>query len=308
MPFFSIIIPVYKRKDFLLEALDSCQKQSFKDYEVIIVDDGSPEKVIDQIPTKYIDGKVVKYYYINNCGAGLARNFGVEKAQGKFIVFLDSDDCLMPYALDAYYQCIKNKNVNVIISKRLDTEVITSQMLKSIGISRTSYQYLIYKDYLAKDVVLEFGASNIVVNKQDFKKIGGFKARTNKTAHAEDHDLLLRLGTTTGFALITNPHCILYRVHDSNSVKEYDKVIYGIKELIKSEYKAVYPGGARRLFSRYYTIGTPTFHWSIRLLKKRSLLKAMDLFLYSIPFSIIYVALKPYYSLKTKHYYNGEAL
>ncbi|UHG92240.1 glycosyltransferase family 2 protein [Spirosoma oryzicola] len=304
MPFFSIIIPIYKRKDFLLEALQSCRNQSYKDYEVIIIDDGSPEKVINQIPTEYIDNVTVKYYYIENCGAGLARNFGVDKSQGQFIVFLDSDDSLMPYALNFYHDCITKNNINIIISKRLNTEIITNDQYKEI--EQNSYQYINYKDYLSKDIVLEFGASNIIVSKKEFKKVGGFKARSNKTAHAEDHDLMLRLGTTAGFALITNPHCILYRVHDSNSVKEYTKVVHGIKELIKSEYRSIYPGGKRRLFSRYYTIGTPTFHWSIRLLKRKSLKMAFNLFVYSMPFTLTYVFLKPFYSLKAKHYSNGE--
>lgn len=94
MAYFSIIIPVYNRPQELEELLDSLSAQTCKDFEVIIVEDGSQERS-DQIVTDYEDLLDIKYFYKKNSGPGLSRNYGAEQAQGVYFVFFDSD-CIVP--------------------------------------------------------------------------------------------------------------------------------------------------------------------------------------------------------------------
>ena len=88
----SVIVPVYNTYDYLNKCLDSLVNQSFKDYEIIIVNDGSTddsEKIIKKYQKKYSN---IKYYYKENGGLSSARNYGIKYANGDYIAFVDSDD------------------------------------------------------------------------------------------------------------------------------------------------------------------------------------------------------------------------
>ncbi|WOE33281.1 MULTISPECIES: glycosyltransferase family 2 protein [unclassified Acinetobacter] len=90
-PTFSIIIPTFNRPNELVRCLDSVSIQTFKDYEVIVVDDGSKKKIDEELLNNY----KFKVTYINNTvnlGAASARNIGIKAATGKYLSFLDDDD------------------------------------------------------------------------------------------------------------------------------------------------------------------------------------------------------------------------
>lgn len=87
---YSFIIPVYNRPDEVDELLDSLCSQTLKDFEVIVVEDGSSVPC-DQVVKKYNDLLNVRYFTKPNSGPGQTRNFGVEQAQGEFVLILDSD-------------------------------------------------------------------------------------------------------------------------------------------------------------------------------------------------------------------------
>jgi glycosyltransferase involved in cell wall biosynthesis len=89
-PQFSVIIPAYNRKDFLKSAVDSVLKQSYGDFELIIVDDGSDDGT-DQLICGYEDLRI-NYVFQKHSGVSKARNRGLSEAQGNYIAFLDSDD------------------------------------------------------------------------------------------------------------------------------------------------------------------------------------------------------------------------
>ena len=91
----SVIIPTYQRKKMLLEAIDSVLKQTYKNFEIIIVDDCSPDDTEKVIKEKYKDEQRVKYYKNEkNSGAGISRKNGYLKSNGKFLIFMDDDDYL----------------------------------------------------------------------------------------------------------------------------------------------------------------------------------------------------------------------
>jgi GT2 family glycosyltransferase len=94
MPYFSVIIPVYNRRDEVNDLLASLAEQSNKDFEVMIVEDGSTVKC-DDIVAKYTETVDVHYYYKENEGRSIARNYGIEHASGSYFIFFDSD-CVIP--------------------------------------------------------------------------------------------------------------------------------------------------------------------------------------------------------------------
>ena len=95
-PLVSVIIPVYNREKFLAAAIDSVFSQTYRPIQVIIVDDGSTDRS-GAIARSYKD---VEYIYQENQGVSVARNKGVDAAQGEFIAFLDSDDLWLPHKLE----------------------------------------------------------------------------------------------------------------------------------------------------------------------------------------------------------------
>jgi glycosyltransferase involved in cell wall biosynthesis len=92
--FFSIVIPTYNRSKFIPRTLSSVSQQTYKNYEVIIVDDGSTDDT-QELMKQYISDKI-HYIKIPNSERGAARNKGIENAKGDYITFLDSDDILYP--------------------------------------------------------------------------------------------------------------------------------------------------------------------------------------------------------------------
>ena len=91
---YSIIIPVYNRPDEVDELLESLKNQTLKDIEVVVVEDGS-EKTCKEEAEKYARVMDVKYYSKKNSGPGPSRNYGVERANGEYVLILDSD-CVLP--------------------------------------------------------------------------------------------------------------------------------------------------------------------------------------------------------------------
>ena len=100
MPEVSIVMPVYNTKaEYLREAVESILKQTFKDFEFLIIDNGS-EAYIERALRKYKDTRI-KYLKINkNQGQAYARNYGIEKAKGTYVAFMDSDDVSLPERLE----------------------------------------------------------------------------------------------------------------------------------------------------------------------------------------------------------------
>ncbi len=104
---FSIIVPVYNVEKYLKRCLDSIFKQTFEDYEVIIVNDGSSDN--SDVIIKSYDDKRIKYFKQENKGLSAARNKGVKEACGEYILFLDSDDYLSPLLLENINSSLDNK-------------------------------------------------------------------------------------------------------------------------------------------------------------------------------------------------------
>lgn len=107
MPKISVIIPLYNKEFYIEKTIDSVFNQTYDDYEVVIVDDGSTDESVNIIKTKY-NSDIIKIYSKQNGGPSSARNYGVRKAQGDWVVFLDADDMLLPYALEHFTSLIEN--------------------------------------------------------------------------------------------------------------------------------------------------------------------------------------------------------
>ena len=112
MPLVSIIVPVYNTAPYLRACLDSVLSQSFTDFEILLVDDGSTDgsgKICDEYAGK--DSRVIVLHQENG-GVGSARNRGIDNARGEFLVFVDADD----FVTDGYLEHLMDSNADLVVS------------------------------------------------------------------------------------------------------------------------------------------------------------------------------------------------
>lgn len=105
LPLISIIIPAFNAISFLPKAIESVLHQTYRNFEIIIIDDGSTDNTKSTIQ----ESNVIKYFYQENQGLSSARNSGIQKSKGEYLVFLDADDWLEKDALQLNFSIIKNK-------------------------------------------------------------------------------------------------------------------------------------------------------------------------------------------------------
>ena len=96
----SVIIPIYNTGKLLNRMLQSIQKQSYKDLEIILINDGSTDESGQECQKAAVNDERIRYFYQENAGVSSARNYGMKLAQGEYIAFLDSDDLWMPQKLE----------------------------------------------------------------------------------------------------------------------------------------------------------------------------------------------------------------
>ncbi|QJX47562.1 glycosyltransferase family 2 protein [Hymenobacter taeanensis] len=115
--FFSVVIPSYNRESFIRATVESVVSQTYSDFEILIVDDGSTDKTADIVAPFLIDTRI-KYFPKCNAERGAARNYGMARARGEYVLFLDSDDRWLPDHLATLYQAIQEqKQPNFIACK-----------------------------------------------------------------------------------------------------------------------------------------------------------------------------------------------
>jgi hypothetical protein len=239
---FSVVIPTYNRKDYLLECLETVFEQSYAPYEVIVVDDGSTDGTIESVE-KF--GRGVQVIEQGNRGPGAARNRGASIARGDYLAFLDSDDLWLPWTLATFASLIEQHDLpSLLFGKFVDFiekhEFTAIDIEKPIGI--------FYPDYLRSHASCHFcGAGMMVVRRDIFQQIGGF---VEDHLNAEDHDLALTLGTQPGFVQILQPITVGHRCHAGSEMTDRGKTLMGLERLVAKEKAGRYPGGGERRLQR----------------------------------------------------------
>jgi glycosyltransferase involved in cell wall biosynthesis len=112
-PFFSIILPTFNRAHLLKRALDSVLSQSFTDWELLIVDDGSSDNTREVVQIYLLDPRI-SYSFEVNSGPAMARNRGIASARGEYITFIDSDDEYLPEHLQTRYDLLKESDIELL--------------------------------------------------------------------------------------------------------------------------------------------------------------------------------------------------
>lgn len=144
----SIIIPVYNAEKYITKCIKSIQEQSFKDYELILINDGSTDKTLDVIQKMGKLPQKTKIITIKNSGVGVARNTGLQYAMGNYITFIDSDDYIEKDYLESLYQNATKYKADIAAgnffyvrnNEKIKNNLIRTGMIEKID-SKTLYQY-----------------------------------------------------------------------------------------------------------------------------------------------------------------------
>jgi glycosyltransferase involved in cell wall biosynthesis len=244
---FSIIVPVFNRKAYLEAAIHSISRQTYQSYEVIVIDDGSTDDTAEYVERL---GDPISTIRQANSGVSEARNHGARIAQGKYLVFLDSDDVLLPWSLQCYSDVINRFHPLVISARTIEFQD------EPPALEEVNYQKPLVKvcdDYLANAESYSYvGASCIVIEADVFARSNGF---ASEMTAGEDYDLLLRAGVERPYAKIEAPVTVGYRVHADNVSKKVDRLVEGSSNLLARESEGIYPGGRERAFDRITVIG-----------------------------------------------------
>ncbi len=211
MPKVSVIIPTYNRADFIEDAVESVLCQTYKDYEIIIVDDGSTDNTKDVLQRFH---NKIRYIYKNNGGVASARNTGIKHAQGAYIAYLDSDDLWLPERLKFGVQALdSDKNIGLFFS---DCHRVSNgeRDSKTYFDAYKPYSGFVFKQLYMQDFI---PTSTVLVRKDCLRLSGMFDGNLPL---CEDYDLWLRISTCFKINYTKMPLAI-YRTH-SKSISRKD--------------------------------------------------------------------------------------
>lgn len=217
-PVCSVIVPCYNAACYLAASLDSVLKQTFKHFEIVVVNDGSIDNT-DDVIKPYLHDSRIKYIKQDNAGPAQARNTGVRNSASEYIAFLDADDLWDATKLEKQMQLFSDPAVGVVYT--------TARYIDEQGqavLCQHQSKYLMPRagkvtPYLFIDNFVPF--SSVVVKRECFDKAGFFDVSLRS---AEDWELLLRFSTYYEFRYIDEP-LLLYRFHSGQSSKDVSSMM-----------------------------------------------------------------------------------
>ncbi len=180
----TIVIPCYNHAHFLCEAIESVQNQTYRRHETVVVNDGSSDNT-SEVAGKFPDVRLIVQ---KNMGLAAARNAGLEKSRGEFIVFLDADDRLLPNALEIALKAFEKHSDCAFVSgfcKFISADGRPLSYLKQPRFDDESDHYaaLLKNSYI-------WSPANVVYRRKIFERVAGFNADVNPAA---DYELYLRI-------------------------------------------------------------------------------------------------------------------
>jgi glycosyltransferase involved in cell wall biosynthesis len=242
MPFFSIVIPTYNRADYLMIAVDSILKQTYADWELLVIDDGSTDDTKERLAAFTSDQRV-KYVYQDNAKESAARNRGMAMSEGQYVCLLDSDDSFLENHLSVLFERIQKENYPVAVLHTLITRKHTNGKLadRQQTIEKLEGHHPIYKIW--KNELLP---SSSCIHKQITNE---FQFRLDIFA-GEDSEFFYRIALKYPIISIEQ-YTVIYLIHDTNADRFYDsKPMYFENRLHylqvlndRPEIKSVFPAG-----------------------------------------------------------------
>lgn len=209
---FSIIIPTYNRAAFLPKAIESVLEQTYTDWELIIVDDGSTDNTKDVV-SQYGDSRI-KYLYQKNAERSAARNNGIAHAKGECVCFLDSDNYMLPDRLEKLADSITNEGK--LACYYTDIEYFKEQNGNKTLKKGKPYQFPIDVDILIQDIIAtpQICCATEILRKHQFNP---------QLSIGEDMEVLFRITAEYPLIYIPNQAMVVEVEHEGRSVANHSQ-------------------------------------------------------------------------------------
>ena len=197
-PLISVYIPTYNRLELLKRAVQSVQNQTYKNFEIIIVDDNSSDGTQDfLVGLTKVDSRIRYFFKDKNSGACVSRNIAINLAQGELITGLDDDDYFLPHRLEFFLDYWVNK-------KREDSIALFTSNIKSEKSNQAKEHSLFSKKYFKKDDLLfaNYVGNQIFTETKTLRQVSGFD---ESFCMWQDLELWYRVGDLGNFEHVDKP-------------------------------------------------------------------------------------------------------
>jgi len=246
MPKVSVVIPTYNRANLLMSAVSSVLDQSYSDFEIVIVDDGSKDDTEERI--KALGECRIKYFRNSvNKGVSAVRNIGITNSAGEYIAFLDDDDEWLPGKLERQVDILDNgpSNLGLVYTGSLSVDLATGSLIETT-IPR-------YKGNVLNDLaVLNFiPTSSVLVRRECFTKIGLFD---ENLSYGEDFDLWIRISTEFLIDYIRDP-LLIHKDHPQTTTANNKKVAVNVRRIL-DKHSALFASNKKGLSNYLLMMGT----------------------------------------------------
>jgi len=245
----SIVLPTYNRDCLIDRAIRSILNQTYKNFELIVIDDGSTdntEKVVKEFREK--DKRIKYIQYKKNKGAAVARNTGIKAAKGEYIAFQDSDDEWVPEKLEKQMEAFDKATPNVGV---VYTDL--QRVNKDGGIKYWHSPTVIYKNLINQKTldyqVMGLGIQSALIKKERFNRVGLFD---ENFPGFEDLELFIRLSKDCFFYHIKDP---LVKYYATDGLSSNDNANLIALELLLEKYSRDIKKNKKFLGQQYFKIG-----------------------------------------------------
>lgn len=235
-PIFSVVIPTYNRLPMLKQAIASVDSQIFRNFEIIVSDDGSNDGTVEWLTSERPDVKVV---CSGGRGAGGARNFGIAAASGRYISLLDSDDLWHPHLLELVSDALVHEPSSALV---LVSETRFSEPSFPVWTTQLEVEKECYDVILDVAVACKGFAGTAVwgaLRRDCFLKVGPFKE--DRGINMEDLDWLFLAGDEGPAIRIISPQLLAYRLHDTQITKDFMQFYRSVELFLQREANGEYP-------------------------------------------------------------------
>lgn len=223
IPKVSVIIITYRRPHFLKVAITSVLKQTYQDFEIIVVDDASGD-MTESVVGEFNDDRIKYFCNQQNKGEGGSRNAGLEQASGKYIAFLDDDDTWESEKLNMQVQVleISPEHVGAVYTGRASVDLETGAVTE---VRLPSKEGKIYDDLVVHNFI---DPSSILIERKYVEEIGIFD---ESLPGRLDQDMWIRIAEKTEFRSIGKP-LVNYGIHPMQMHKRWDMQILGTERFL----------------------------------------------------------------------------
>lgn len=275
----SIIIPTFNRRDYITIALDSVMAQTYKDYEIIIIDDGSSDDT-KEVLKPYQDK--IRYFYQDNRGIPATRNRGIGEAQGDYIAFLDSDDYWLSEKLERQIGCFSKHPHYGMVATRCSCTTPDGRFLKK---NRPGKSGRVLMDLFKANFIR---TSSAMIKKECFEKVGLFD---ESLPECEEYDLWLRIAKHYPIGFINKPLTVYTDNPQGVSTDSLAGRLQRLKVLEKDYLKECIPHPLyrKRLASNYHYVGRHYLKQGEKSEGKKYLKQAITLDLLNLKILFYYI-------------------